>query len=380
MKNKISYSSISIKRIIIKTFVILFIVNFGWIFISRLPIGKLSLYNSVFNGRSRLPFGGNTKRSNNLSLYNLDAMFASHEISKKQIDAENLHVLLIGDSSIWGFLQEPGNTLSGLLNKRFQKVDEKVTFHNLGFPSISILKDLMIIDRALEHNPDLILWFTTLEALPTKKQLEIPIIRNNPLIVNSIIEKYELSEINKIEEELFENTFWNQRRNIYDMLNLQLLGILWNATGIDQEYPETYNPAQRDFPEPSEQFYAVNQNDSLKEYLALEIIKKGKEINSGIDFILINEPILISEGINSSFQYNFYYPRWAYDQYLSIMKEFTQKNDIKYYDLWELIPEREFTNSAIHLSEDAEEIFADEIALIVEDYLGQKTNNDNNKE
>ncbi len=377
MKNEISYSSISIKRIIIKTLLILFVFNFGWIFISKLSIGNLSLYNSVFNGRSRLPFGENTKRSNNLSLYDLDAMFASHEISKKQIDAEYLHVVLIGDSSIWGFLQEPDNTLSGMLNNNFLEIDEKIIFHNLGYPSISILKDLMVIDRTLEYDPDLIIWFTTLEALPIKNQLEIPIIINNPLVVNLIKEKYDLTEINKIEEDLFENTFWNQRRNIYDMLNLQLLGILWNATGIDQEYSETYNHAQRDFPEPLEQYYAVNQDDNLKEFLALEIIKKGIEINNGIDFILINEPILISKGINSSVQYNYYYPRWAYDQYRSIMKDFTQKNDIKYYDLWKLIPESEFTNSAIHLSKYAERILADEITLVVEDYIGQKANNDN---
>ena len=377
MKNETYYSSISIKRIIIKTFLILFFINFGWIFISKLSIGNLSLYNFVFNGRSRLPFGENTKRSNNLSLYNLDAMFASHEISKKQIDAEYLHVVLIGDSSVWGFLQDPENTLSGLLNNRFLKMGEKVIFHNLGYPSISILKDLMVIDRALEYDPDLFIWFTTLEALPTKKQLEIPIVGNNPLIVNSIIEKYELSEISTLEVDLFEYTFWNQRRNIYDLLNLQLLGILWNATGIDQEYSETYNPAQRDFPEPLEQYYAVTQDDSLEDFIALGIIKNGIKFNNGIDFILINEPILISEGINSAVQYNYYYPRWAYDQYRSIMKEFTHKNDIKYYDLWKIIPEREFTNSAIHLSEHAERLLTDEVALIVKDYIEQKVNNDN---
>jgi len=380
MKNEKSNSSISIKRIIIKTFLILFIFNFGWIFLSRLPIGKLSLYNFILEGRSRLPFGESPKQSNNLSLYNLDAMFASHEINRKKIAAEDFHVILIGDSSIWGFLQEPDNTLSGLLNERFTEIDNKAIFHNLGYPSISILKDLMVVDRVLEYDPDLIFWFTTLEALPGKKQLEIPIIKNNVMIVNSIIEKYDLSEIKIMEENIFEKTFWNQRRNVFDVLNLQLLGILWNATGIDQEYSESFNPAQRDFPDPLEKYYTVNSDDSLEDFLALEIIKKGIKINADIDFILINEPILISKGINSSIQYNYYYPRWAYDQYRSIMKEFTHKNDIKYYDLWELIPEKEFTNSAIHLSEDAEEKLADEIALIVEEYIGLKVNNDNNKE
>jgi len=376
MKNEITRSAISIKRIIIKTILILFIINFGWIYLSRLPIGDASLYNLVFTGRYRLPFGENPKRSYNLSLYNLDAMFASHEINKKQDDVEDIHVVLIGDSSIWGFLQKPENTISGLLNKRFVGEDKKVNFHNLGFPSISILKDLMIVDRALEYDPDLILWFITLEALPKEKQLEIPIIKNNTEIVNSIIEKYELSEITLIEEKLIDNTLWNQRRNISDLLNLQLFGILWDATGIDQEYPETYNPAQRDFTEPIEQYYSINPDDKLEDFLALEIIENGIEKNKGIDFILINEPILISEGVNSSVQYNYYYPRWAYDQYRLIMKEFTRKNNFKYYDLWDLIPESEFTNSAIHFTEGAEKILADKITLVIERYINQKGNND----
>jgi len=376
MKNDSTSSAISIKRIIIKTILILLIINFGWIYLSKLPIGEVSLYNLFFDGRYRLPFGENPKRSYNLSLYNLDAMFASHEINKKQADVEDIHVVLIGDSSIWGFLQKPDNTLSGLLNKIFMGDDKNIVFHNLGYPSISILKDLMVVDRALEYNPDLILWFITLEALPKEKQLEIPIIKNNPGIVNSIIEKYELSEIKLIEEKLLDNTLWNQRRNISDLLDLQLYGILWDATGIDQEYPETYNPAQRDFMEIIEQYYSVNPDDKLENFLALEIIENVIEKSKGTDFILINEPILISEGANSSVQYNYYYPRWAYDQYRLIMKEYTQKNNIKYYDLWDLIPESEFTNSAIHFSEGAEKILADKITLVIEEYIDQNRNND----
>ncbi len=376
MKNEIMSSTISIKRIIIKTILILLIINFGWVFLAKLPLSDLSLYNLFFDGRYRLPFGENPKRSYNLSLYNLDAMFLSHEINNKLADVEDLHVVLIGDSSIWGFLQKPDNTLSGLLNKRFLEDDKKIIFHNLGYPSISILKDLMVIDRTLEYDPDLILWFITLEALPKEKQLEIAIIKNNPGIVNSIIEKYKLSEIIKFEEKSIDKTLWNQRRNISDLLNLQLFGILWSATGIDQEYSETYNPAQRDFPEPIEKYYTINPSDKLEDFLALEIIKNGIEINKEIDFILINEPILVSEGVNSSVQYNYYYPRWAYDQYRLIMEEFTQINTIKYYDLWDLIPGSDFTNSAIHLSEGSEKMLADKITLVIGEYIDQKENYD----
>jgi len=377
MKNDITSSTISIKRIIIKVIFILFIFNFGWILLTNLPIGDLSLYNLLFEGRYRLPFGENPKRSYNLSLFNIDAMFSSHEINGKPTNEEDFNVVLIGDSSIWGIIQEPEETLSGLLNKRFSEKDNKIVFHNIGYPSISVFKDLMLIDRVMEYNPDLILWFTTLEALPKSKQLDIPINKNNPRIANSIIEKYKLTELRKFDENYLESTFWNQRRNISDLLNLQLYGILWDATGIDQEYPETYNHAQRDFYEPIEQYYGINPDDNIGDFLGLEIMKKGIEINSGTDFILINEPILISEGVNNSIQYNYYYPRWAYDQYRLIMKEFTKKNGFAYFDFWDLIPQEKFTNSAIHLSKDAERKLAEEITFIVEDYMCQNVDNEN---
>ncbi len=377
MKNDITCSTISIKRIIIKAIFILIIFNFGWILLTNLPIGDLSLYNLLFEGRYRLPFGENPKRSYNLSLFNIDAMFSSHEINGKPTNEDDFNVVLIGDSSIWGIIQEPDETLSGLLNKRFTEKYNKIVFHNIGYPSISVFKDLMLIDRVIEYNPDLILWFTTLEALPKSKQLDIPINKNNPRIANSIIEKYKLTELRKFYENYLESTFWNQRRNISDLLNLQLYGILWDATGIDQEYPETYNHAQRDFYEPIEQYYGINPDDNIGDFLGLEIMKKGIEINSGTDFILINEPILISEGVNNSIQYNYYYPRWAYDQYRLIMKEFTKKNGFAYFDFWDLIPQEKFTNSAIHLSKDAERKLAEEITFIVEDYMCQDVDNEN---
>jgi len=322
-----------------------------------------------------MPFGENPQKSFNLSLYNLNAMFASHEINNKNTNVNDFHVVLLGDSSIWGILQEPDNTLSGLLNKRFLKEDREIIIHNLGYPSISILKDLMMADRVLEYDIDLILWFITLEALPTNNQTEIPILMNNPAHVNSIIDEYGLSII-KFEEKIMDKTFWSQRRNISDFINLQLYGILWDATGIDQEYPEFYNPAQRDFPEPNKQYYSINTDDKLEDSLGLEIIKKGILKNKGVDFILINEPILISEGFNSSYQYNYYYPKWAYDQYRLIMERFTKENDFMYFDLWNLIPGDEFTNSAIHISEDAEHLLADEVAFIIEEHLNRIEDND----
>jgi hypothetical protein len=53
---------------------------------------------------------------------------------------------------------------------------------------------------------------------------------------------------------ILEQTIIGQRRVLADLIRLQLYGVLWAATGIDQYYPEDYRPAQRDLA-PDEGYY-----------------------------------------------------------------------------------------------------------------------------
>ena len=67
-------------------------------------------------GRPRLPWGENPQRAYNLTLNNLDAMFASHEITQPK-QKDEFRVVLIGDSSTWGFLLKPEDTLAAQLQR-----------------------------------------------------------------------------------------------------------------------------------------------------------------------------------------------------------------------------------------------------------------------
>ena len=69
-----------------------------------------------------------------------------------------------------------------------------------------------------------------------------------------------------------------------------------------------------------------------------------------VPVLIVNEPILVSEGKNSHVRYNFFYPRWAYDQYRQLLAEQAQDANWMYVDLWDLVPQEEFTNSAVHLT------------------------------
>ena len=366
MREQKPRGSISPWRVLIKALLLLVLVNYAFIMVKDVPIGRLSLYNSVLNGRQRLPFGENPSKSYNLSLYNLDAMLASHEINAAQKAEDEFRVIVVGDSSVWGFLQEPEDTLAGMLNQKALSCGkENVRVFNLGYPSLSILKDLMIIDQAVSYDPDLVVWMVTLESLPLSKQLQTPLVENNPVIVDRLIDKYGLVNFEKIPVDPFDHTLIARRRELADMLRLQFYGVMWSATGIDQEYPQDYNPALRDFEADDLGFYDFEIGDLDQENLALEVVIKTIAYHNDIDFVVINEPILVSAGENSDIRYDYYYPRWAYDQYRPLMQAQMEVHGINYYDLWDIIPEAEFTNSAIHLSSEGENILADNVLPII---------------
>jgi len=129
-------------------------------------LGRISLYNSLLDGRLRFPFGENSSESYNLSMFDLDAMFASHAIAGGGKQPGEFRVIVIGDSSVWGTLLRPEETLAGLLDAAQLTTCDGgfVRAYNLGYPTVSLTKDLMVLDYALRYDPDLIIWSLTVET------------------------------------------------------------------------------------------------------------------------------------------------------------------------------------------------------------------------
>ena len=350
--------------LVIKTILLFILFNVAFLFINDMPLGKLSLYNSILPGRERFPFG-ETRESYNLSLFDLDAMFASHVLAGIDKASDEYRVLLIGDSSVWGTLLTPEQTLAGQLNQSaISACGKTVRAYNLGYPTISLTKDLMILDQARHYQPDMVIWLTTLEAFPKEKQLASPIVENNVERVQNLIINYQLplnaNDPVLVKLSTWEQTFFSQRRAVADLIRLQIYGALWASTGIDQIYPENYERAQTDL-EASDVFHGL---DSLSDALAFDVLDAGMTVIP--DTILVNEPMLISEGRNSDIRYNFFYPRWAYDEYRQLLAERAAARNWRYLDLWDLVPADEFTNSAIHLTPAGERLLANEIAEAIQ--------------
>lgn len=350
--------------ILLKAALLFVLFNIASIFLPDVSFGKISFYNRIFPGRERLPFG-ETHESYNLSLFDLDAMIASHVLAGAEKAPDEYRVLLIGDSSVWGTLLTPEQTLAGQLNQgNIAACGRTVRAYNLGYPTISLTKDLMILDQAKEYQPDMVIWLTTLEAFPIDKQLTSPIVANNAERVRELITRYHLSlrtdDPAFVERSPWDQTLVGRRRSIADLLRLQIYGVLWAATGIDQVYPENYERAQTDL-EASDDFHGLA---SLEGQLALDVLDAGMSMVPRA--ILVNEPMLISDGRNSDIRYNFFYPRWAYDEYRVLLADQAAAQNWDYLDLWDLAPATEFTNSAIHLTPEGESLLADRIAETIQ--------------
>jgi hypothetical protein len=103
-------------RVVFKGLILFLLVNILLGLGRDWKIGSLSLYNTIFPGRPRLPFGEMPQDAYNFSLSNLDAMLASQAVHVKKPGNE-YRVLIIGDSSVWGTLLRPEETLAGRLNQ-----------------------------------------------------------------------------------------------------------------------------------------------------------------------------------------------------------------------------------------------------------------------
>ena len=343
-------------RILAKALALFLIINLLFGLVNPVPwLGQLSLYNHLFPGRQRLPYGDNPSRAYNLSLFQLDGMFASHELAAGPKPDDEFRVILIGDSSTWGFFLQPDQTLSASLNAAgIQMADGRMLrAYNLGYPVMSLMKDLLILSRAESYQPDLIIWLVTLESFPYDKQLFPPLLQHNLGPVRSLIQKNHLNldanDPGFIHPSYWDRTLIGQRRALADLLRLQLYGVLWAATGIDQDIPANYTARMEDLPA-DQSFHALQPPHLEPSDLAFDILQAGIQSAGQTPVIIVNEPMFISQGKNSDIRYNFYYPRWAYDDYRALLAEQSVAHGWRYLDLWNAIDGQEFTNSAVHLS------------------------------
>jgi hypothetical protein len=340
-------------RVILKGLALFALCNL--IFAAQL-LGNLSLYNRILPGRTRLPYGENAALWYNVSSTNLDALFAAHVIQQPKAPDE-FRVMLLGDSNTWGWLLAHDETIAAAINQAQVTVGERrIVAYNLGYPKLSLTKDLLILERALDYQPDLIIWLVTLNSFAPENQLtDIALVQDNPERLRPLIATYNLS-INPQDSRFVEPDFWQrtiigQRRNLADLLRLQTYGFVWSATEVDQYIPAEYDLRQSDFE--ADVSWGANYPAPIelsRDNLAFDILTAGLAHSGNVPMLIVNEPMFVSDGQNSDLRYNSFYPQWAYDRYRVLLADMAQENNWQYVDWWDAIAPDEFTDTPVHLT------------------------------
>jgi hypothetical protein len=169
-----------------------------------------------------------------------------------------------------------------------------------------------------------------------------------------------------------------QRRALADLARFQFYGGLWAATGIDQYIPAEFTKRANDL-EADESFHNLQPPTLRREDLAFEILqagaaragaaRAGAARAGAVPVIFFNEPMFVADGQNSDVRYNFFYPRWAYDQFRPMLAEQAAQNNWHYVDLWDAVPNTEFTDSAVHLTPAGSALLAEKIGQVILDVI-----------
>jgi hypothetical protein len=346
-------------RIVIKAVLLFAVFNALYVVVQPLNLlNRITVYNVLVPGRERLAFSEFPAESYNVTVLSVDQMVASHVIARPKA-ADEYRVVLIGDSSVWGYLLQPDETYAACLNRMGLRVgDRSVRAYNLGHPTLTVLKDLLILRRALAHDPDLILWSTSLASLYRADQTGFPLIRAHAAEVNTLVAGMNAAtnvstRVDPVAEPgLYERTFIGQRRQLADWLRYQLYGIGWAATGIDHILPRFVAPRPSVFGSDPSLFspnmtgVAVEGQISESD-LALGILNSGIDQAGDVPVIVINEPVYRGNG---EVRLNTYYPRWAYDSYREVMRTVAEREGWRYADLWDAMPPEVFTDTDFHLN------------------------------
>lgn len=366
-------------RVLLKAIFLFVVLNIIFA-LANPPVGKITLYNYLVPGRLRFPYEQEPAFyfiGFNAPIYeDYDAMFGAHVISHRK-PSDEFRLILLGDSATWGVSVQADEMLSEQINRLdIQTCDgRRVRAYNLAYPFSSLTRDLLILDKAMEYEPDMVLWLITLSTLEPKtveRQFIAPHWERYLRLANTY--KLRSSHFSQPIQEpsLWEKTIIGQRKRLKNIVFTQALGVLWAATGIDN-----HEGLQSEAPPPDTN---VGNNldyegrlpgelSTTSESLMLEALVAGFHLVGDVPLVVVNEPIFVANGVNHLIRYNEFYPRWVFDEYRQVMIEWMKQRNYTWLDFWDAIPPGEFADQYFHRRSSGEkrlaELLAPEIRKLV---------------
>lgn len=361
---------VSALRVLVKAVLFFAVINLLYAMADP-PIGKLNAYNTIWPGRVRFPYAESPlyypMSYNAPVIEDFDAMFGAHIISGAPKADDEFRVLLLGDSSTWGGHVGPDDMLAEQLNQLGLSTcdGDSIRVYDMGYPWPSLLRDVLVLDRAKQYDPDLVIWLVTLHSFE-KKPMDRDFLSPHSGRMADLVQTYNIklpkTYLGNPQASLWDKTIVGQRKHIKNVLLGQVFGPLWAATGVDN-FPvvgSDHPPISQDMPEDISYFdyKSDSETPALVQSLMFDVLRAGHDLSGDVPMIIINEPIFVAGGANSHLRYNQLYPRWAYDAYRAALTNWIQPKNYLFYDYWNAIPPEEFANEIFHRDPAGEQRFA----------------------
>lgn len=337
-------------RLLAKSVLILLIFELALVSIQP-NLGMLDLHAHLNLLRKRFPISTHSSQDDAQDLGDLDTMFTSHVISQPK-GADEFRVLVLGDSATWGIGLTPEQTLTGQMNAlRLKCGKQNVHVYNLSFPRSSATKDLMILDKAMAYQPDMIIWLITWYTLMPKTRVDHWLVTQNQLEFYQLGRRLDFLP-KGYQAPTLADLISYENNALFHILRYEFYIPIEIATGLDQ------------IPGPPEQlpkelssdptFEGMSPPTLQKWQVSLDQVKDFYELAGNTPVLLVNEPMQVLQGVpNSDIRYNDYYPRWVYDQYREYVQQDVNTHGWHYLDLWNAFPASDFTDTPLHLSPNA---------------------------
>lgn len=356
-------------RVWLRTFVkaLVLLLIFDVLFIALRPfdaIEPLSLFGHVLPYRSRLimPAGdaGN-------QLMPLETMVKAHEISRPKASDE-FRVLVLGDSGINGWSAIDSETISGYITASGQLAQGKhIRAYNLAFLGPSVTRDLVIADAALAYQPDMIVWFVTLQGF--QNQNPDPLLALNQPRVTKLTSQFGLADINAVTNGHWIDTWWQhsilfRRKDIYRWLQYQSYALqppaLLKSDNTESTRPLPEQPILGN----GEPAYMPMPNPV---WASLPVLPKL----TAIPVLIVNEPILIVPDTvpGTRANYDSFYGRAIYDTYRLTFAQYCHDQALHCLDLWDLVQAADYTDSPLHRSPAGNAAIAARVLIEFQNFL-----------
>ena len=295
-------------------------------------------------------------------MWRLEPLLDAHAIGGPKAPDE-FRVAVLGDSGSFDLFSPARDAIPGQMTRLGATIGgRKLRAYNLSYQTPNPLKDLVVLEHALQRSPDAIVWFVTLYDLaadappPFRPDVHL-VLRVNRDDVRDLAARFSISTWET--RALFgkPDRWW--RRSILfqgdryrDWALLVARGALDAVTpGDPSDTWRARRPWIGSAPLPEQPLFRdLGPDDPPMPNARWKTLEAGKALadEGRVALLLVNDPIFRASGPRSDREYNSYYGRAIYDRYRAVLARYCAERGIALLDLWDFLAPPEFGDTPQH--------------------------------